>query len=143
MGFDTEWAGLNLVGWAYWAWKYYDDPTGSSAEGLVLPDGNDTGIVTVLSRTYPQESAGTVTANLFNPFTGAFSMAYTPTPAAKGQTVVFIAAQQHYPNGWCAAVKGGTITSHPGDPHLTIRTDGHPLQVFVSVTAGQCPSSSS
>ena len=38
-GFDTEWAGLNQVGWAYWAWKYYDDPTGSSAEGLVLPDG--------------------------------------------------------------------------------------------------------
>jgi len=143
VGFDTEWAGINLVGWAYWAWKYYEDPTGSSAEGLVLPDGNYTGIVSVLSRTYPQESAGTVTANLFNPFTGAFSMAYTPNPAAKGQTVVFIAAQQHYPNGWCAAVKGGTVTSKPGNPHLTIRTNGHPLQVFVSVTGGPCPSSPS
>ena len=44
-GFDTEWAGLNQVGWAYWAWKYYDDPTGSSAEGLVLPDGDYSPIV--------------------------------------------------------------------------------------------------
>jgi hypothetical protein len=69
-------------------------------------------------------------------------MAYTPNPAAKGQTVVFVAARQHYPNGWCAAVKGGTVTSQPGNPHLTIRTIGHPLQVFVSVTSGQCPSSS-
>ena len=34
-GFDVEWAGLDDLGWIYWAWKYYDDPTGSSAEGLV------------------------------------------------------------------------------------------------------------
>ncbi len=32
-GFDTEWAGLNQVGWAYWAWKYYDDPTGVLGRG--------------------------------------------------------------------------------------------------------------
>jgi endoglycosylceramidase len=140
VGFDTEWAGLNLVGWAYWAWKYYDDPTGSSAEGLVLPDGNYTGIVSVLSRTYPQETAGVVTANLFNPFTGAFSMIYTPNSQAHGQTVISVGAQQHYPTGWCAAVKGGTITSKPGSAHLTIKTSGHPLQVYVSVTAGACPS---
>ena len=27
------------VGWAFWAWKYYDDPTGSAAESLVMADG--------------------------------------------------------------------------------------------------------
>ncbi len=27
------------LGWTYWQWKYYDDPTGSSAEALVTPDG--------------------------------------------------------------------------------------------------------
>jgi endoglycosylceramidase len=37
-GFDAEWAALDQVGWSYWAWKYYSDPTGSSAEGLVLAD---------------------------------------------------------------------------------------------------------
>ena len=57
-GFDVEWAGLDDLGWIYWAWKYYDDPTGSSAEGLVQPDGSYSPIVTVLSRTYPQAVAG-------------------------------------------------------------------------------------
>jgi hypothetical protein len=57
-GFDVEWAGLDQLGWIYWAWKYYDDPTGSSAEGLVQPDGSYSPVVTVLSRTYPQAVAG-------------------------------------------------------------------------------------
>jgi hypothetical protein len=54
---------------------------------------------------------------------------------------VEIAASQHYPNGWCAAVKGGRITSKPGATHLTVQTVGHPSQVYITVTAGACPSS--
>jgi endoglycosylceramidase len=142
VGFDTEWAGINEVGWAYWAWKYYTDPTGSSAEGLVLSDGTYSPIVQVLSRTYPQEVAGNPQSFLFNPFTGAFSMIYTPSVAAQGtSTVIDIAASQHYASGWCAAVRGGKITSQPGDTHLAVQTVGHPLQVAVSVTPGGCPSS--
>ena len=78
-GFDVEWAGLDELGWIYWAWKFYDDPTGSSAEGLVQPDGSYSPIVTVLSRTYPQAVAGDPNSMIFNPFTGAFSMVYAPT----------------------------------------------------------------
>ena len=139
VGFDTEWAGISEVGWAYWAWKYYDDPTGSSAEGLVLPDGSYSPIVQVLSRTYPQEVAGNPQSFLFNPFTGAFSMIYTPSLGARGPTVIDIAASQHYPNGWCAAVRGGKMTSNPGATHLAVQTVGHPFEVAVSVTAGGCP----
>ena len=142
VGFDTEYAGINEIGWAYWAWKYYADPTGSSAEALVLPDGTYSPIVQVLSRTYPQEVAGNPQSFLFNPFTGAFSMIYTPSVAAQGSsTVIDVAASQHLASGWCAAVRGGKITSKPGDTHLAIQTVGHPLQVAVSVTAGGCPSS--
>ncbi len=141
-GFDVEWAGLDDLGWIYWAWKYYDDPTGSSAEGLVQPDGSYSPIVSVLSRTYVQAVAGDPNSTIFNPFTGAFSMVYAPTRAANGVTTVFIAASQHYPNGWCAAVKNGRITSKPGASHLTVQTVGHPPQVYISVTAGSCPSSS-
>jgi endoglycosylceramidase len=140
VGFDTEWAGINEVGWAYWAWKYYADPTGSSAEALVLPDGTYSPIVQVLARTYPQEVAGNPQSFLFNPFTGAFSMIYTPSVAAQGSsTVIVIAASQHYASGWCAAVRGGKITSKPGDTHLALETVGQPLQVAVSVTPGGCP----
>ncbi len=140
VGFDTEYAGINELGWAYWAWKYYADPTGSSAEALVLPDGTYSPIVQVLSRTYPQEVAGNPQSFLFNPFTGAFSMIYTPSVAAQGSsTVVDIAAEQHLASGWCAAVRGGKITSRPGSTHLIVQTVGHPLQVAISVTAGGCP----
>ncbi len=140
-GFDTEWAGLDQLGWIYWAWKYYDDPTGSSAEGLVQPDGSYSPIVTVLSRTYPQAVAGVPNSIIFNTFTGAFNLVYAPTLSAQGVTTIDVAASQHYQNGWCAAVKGGRITSKPGATHLTVQTVGHPSQVYVTVTAGACPSS--
>jgi endoglycosylceramidase len=142
-GFDVEWAGLDDLGWIYWAWKFYDDPTGSSAEGLVQPDGSYSPIVTVLSRTYAQAVAGDPNSTIFNAFTGAFSMVYAPTLAANGVTTVFVAASQHYPNGWCAAAKNGKITSKPGASHLTVQTVGHPAQVYISVTPGACPTSSS
>ena len=140
-GFDVEWAGLDQLSWIYWAWKYYDDPTGSSAEGLVQPDGTYSPVVTVLSRTYPQAVAGDPNSVIFNPFTGAFNMVYAPTDAAHGVTTIAIAASEHYPNGWCSAVKGGRITSSPGATHLTVQTVGHPAQVYITVTAGACPSS--
>ncbi len=138
-GFDTEWAGLDTVGWIYWAWKYYNDPTGSSAEGLVLTNGTYSPIVQVLSRTYPQEVAGVANAVLFNPFTGAFSMAFTPGASARGPTIVNVGAAQHYPNGWCAAARGAKIVSAPGDTHLQLRTVGTPIEVYVTVTPGACP----
>ena len=140
-GFDVEWAGLDELSWIYWAWKYYDDPTGSSAEGLVQPDGTYSPVVTVLSRTYPQAVAGDPNYVIFNPFTGAFNMVYAPTESAHGLTTISIAASEHYPNGWCSAVKGGRITSSPGATHLTVQTVGHPAQVYITVTAGACPSS--
>ena len=140
-GFDVEWAGLDQLSWIYWAWKYYDDPTGSSAEGLVQPDGSYSPVVAVLSRTYPQAVAGDPNSVIFNPFTGAFNMVYAPTEAAHGVTTIAIAASQHYPNGWCSAVKGGRITSKPGATRLTVQTVGHPAQVYITVTAGSCPSS--
>jgi endoglycosylceramidase len=140
-GFDVEWAGLDQLSWIYWAWKFYDDPTGSSAEGLVETDGTYSPVVTVLSRTYPQAVAGDPNSVIFNPFTGAFNMVYAPTDAAHGVTTIAIAASEHYPNGWCSAVKGGRITSSPGATHLTVQTVGHPAQVYITVTAGACPSS--
>ena len=56
----------------------------------------------------------TRTRSIFNPFTGGFNMVYAPTEAAHGVTTVDIAASQHYPDGWCSAVKNGRITSKPG-----------------------------
>ena len=140
-GFDVEYAGLSQLSWIYWAWKFYDDPTGSSAEGLVEPDGSYSPIGGMLSRTYPQAVAGDPNSVIFNPFTGGFNMVYAPTEAAHGVTTVDIAASQHYPDGWCSAVKNGRITSKPRASHLTVQTVGKPSQVYITVTPGACPSS--
>ena len=95
-GFDVEWAGLDQLGWIYWAWKYYDDPTGSSAEGLVQPDGSYSPIVTVLYRTYPQAVAGNPNSVIFNPFTGAFTWC-TRQRCLRGVTRIEVAASSTIP----------------------------------------------
>ena len=102
------------MGWAYWAWKYYDDPTGSSAEGLVLPDGNYSPIVTVLSRTYPQAVAGIANSVLFNPFTGAFNMTYAPSLASRGATVIDIARITALPDRLVCGRQGRSDHLGPG-----------------------------
>ena len=57
------------VGWAYWAWKYYGDPTGSAAESLVMADGRLRSTARVLSQTYPQAVAGVPISFGFSPST--------------------------------------------------------------------------
>ena len=138
-GFDTEWAGLDEVGWAYWAWKYYDDPTGSSAEGLVLPNGAYTPIVSELSRTYPQEVAGHRDLHPLQPLHRRVRHDLHARPFGLGP-------YEHLRRGPAALsewlVRGGPgrhITSPAGSSHLTISTKGRPLQIYVTVTGGVCP----
>ena len=69
------------VGWVYWAWKYYGDPTGSAAESLVMADGRLRSTAAVLSRAYPQAVAGTPLRFSFSPTTDVFDMAYVPEPS--------------------------------------------------------------
>ena len=55
----ADYADALQVGWTEWAWKYYDDPTGSSAEALVQANGKLAPTTASLSRAYPQAVAGT------------------------------------------------------------------------------------
>jgi endoglycosylceramidase len=127
------------VGWCYYSWKYYQDPTGSSSEALVTGTGAYSPIVGALSGTYAEAVAGTVRSESFNPLSGTFQMTYVPD-LVKSPTSIFVAQSQHYPRGWCAAVLGGRVLSVPGAAHLLVAQNGHPSLVTVSVTAGACPS---
>ena len=84
------------VGWAYWAWKYYDDPTGSAAESLVMADGRLRSTALVLSRTYPQAVAGVPISFDFSPTTGVFHMTYVPNHHVRAPTVIFVPTALHY-----------------------------------------------
>jgi endoglycosylceramidase len=127
-----------LVGWTYWSWKYYGDPTGSADEALLAPDGRLRSTARVLVRTYPQAVAGKPTALSFDPASGAFHLAYVPDHAIHAPTVIFVPTQIHYPTGYCARVAGGTVVSKAGSQFLQVVNAPTGSSVRVTVTAGAC-----
>jgi endoglycosylceramidase len=127
-----------LLGWCYWAWRYYDDPTGSSHEALVLPGDRLSPTAPALSRTYPQAVAGIPKVVSFRTEDGSFFLGYSPKPSIKAPTVVFVASDLHYRNGYCSRVVGGAIASKPGQRHLLVRNLAGAPEVSVSVSAGPC-----
>ncbi|HMK63541.1 MAG TPA: cellulase family glycosylhydrolase [Acidimicrobiales bacterium] len=130
---------MALVGWTYWSWKYYDDPTGSADEALVMADGNLRSTARVLSRTYPEAVAGTPVSMSFDPSTATFSLIYTANHAVRAPTVVFVPTQLHYPDGYCARVSGGRVVSKPGSKLLEVSNRAAAGTVRIAVTSGACP----
>jgi endoglycosylceramidase len=129
-------ADQHLVGWTYWAYKNFADPTGGSAEGLF---GDDADLSTlkaakadVLVRPYARAIAGTPLAMRFDPAGKAFSLSYAPR-ASGAPTEIFIPAR-HYPKGYSVSVQGGHVTSAADAALLTIAGDAGAAQVQVTVT---------
>ncbi len=132
---DTE-----QVGWIYWSWKYYGDPTGSSAESLVQADGRLKATARVLSRTYPEAVAGRPIAFDYSPETDVFHLAYAPNHRIHAPTLIFVPTEIHYPRGYCARVTGGRITSAPGSDLLDVQNARTGRSVTVTVEPGGCTS---
>jgi endoglycosylceramidase len=131
-------ANARLVGWAYWSWEYYADPTGSSAESLLMADGRMRSTAQVLSQTYPEAIAGWPRAISYDPTTGAFQLLYVPDHAIHAPTVIVVPTELHYPSGYCAKVAGGKVDSAPGSKLLEVRNQSHAVSVQVSVQPGRC-----
>ena len=126
------------VGWIYWSWKYYDDPTGSKDEALVLSDGKLKATARVLSRTYPQAVAGRPISYDYSPDTDVFHLAYAPNHHIHAPTVIFVPTEVHYPTGYCARVSGGRVTSATGSDLLDVQNGRRGNLVTVTVTPGAC-----
>ncbi len=134
----TSDANANLVGWIYWQWINYDDPTGSHSSALWPPRKATAAQLHVLSETYASAVAGTPTSMAFDPGTAAFTLRYRSNPKITAPTVVVVPLSTHYPHGYCARVVGARITSHPGAGIVDIENGTSPAAVTVSVTAGSC-----
>jgi endoglycosylceramidase len=126
------------VGWIYWSWKYYGDPTGSASESLVMANGRLRSTAWVLSRTYPEAVAGRPTAFWFSPDTGDFSLSYVPNHHVHAPTVVFVPTAIHYPHGYCASVSGGRVVSKRGSDLLEVQNASVGQRVVVRVSPGAC-----
>ncbi|MHB1777673.1 MAG: cellulase family glycosylhydrolase [Acidimicrobiales bacterium] len=135
----TGYADLLGLGWAYWSWKYYDDPTGSSQEALASPDGRLAPVAGILSRPYPEAVAGTPESVLFDPPTDHFEMTYAADRRITAPTVIFVGGRLHYPRtGYCATVDGGRIVSAPGAARLVVADDPQARTVSVDLSPGRC-----
>jgi endoglycosylceramidase len=138
LGQVADYADDLQLGWTEWAWKYYNDPTGSSDEGMVSPTGALQPAALALSRPYAQAVAGTPISSSVDP-DGAFQLAYTPSYRVTGPSIIYVPGRLHFPHGYCAAVSGGLILSVPGASRLLISNDQGASEVTVRVTPGHCP----
>lgn len=136
----TALADANLVGWQYWAYKEWGDPTtqsqDSGAQGLFTDDADLASVkrdkLAILERTYPQATAGIPQSLAFDPVSGEFEYRYITQPAG-ADTEIHIPAQ-HYPGGYEVEIAGAQAISAPDASPLKLRNescDGSPVQVRV------------
>jgi endoglycosylceramidase len=120
----TAIADRDLLGWTYWSWRYYADPTGSSAEALVMADGRLRSTARVLSRVYPEAIAGTPISMRFDPADATFRLVYRPNRAIAAPTVIQVPVGIHYPSGYRVSVEHGTVLSRPTARLVLVRARG-------------------
>ncbi len=134
----TQLADQNLSSWNYWAYKTFNDPTGSGQTESMFSNDQDTGSVktgklALLERAYPQATAGTPISLSFDPASGNFSYSYTAEPAS-GPTVIYVPSL-HYPNGYSVSVQGAQVISAPNSSNLMLQNNGTGQTVQVHIWA--------
>ncbi len=131
-------ANSNLVGWIYWQWINYDDPTGSHSSALWPPRSATQSQLQVLSETYASAVAGTPTSMYFDPTTGSFTLRYRSNPTITAPTVIVVPVSTHYPHGYCLRTSGARATSRPDATRIDVENRSRATPVVVSVTRGSC-----
>jgi endoglycosylceramidase len=127
-----------LLSWCYWAWKYYNDPTGSSDEALVTAAGSLKATAVPLAEPYPEAVAGTPKRFGFRAATAEFSLVYAPALNTRAPTIV-ATPQLEYPDGYCPLVRGAKVVSRPDASRLLIANDPGARSVELTIRAGKCP----
>jgi endoglycosylceramidase len=136
----TAQADARLVGWHYWHYKNWQDPTtqsqGSGAQGMFADDADLATVkvdkLRLLERTYPQATAGIPVELSFNPDTAEFSYRYTPRASATAPTEIYVPAL-HYPQGYVTTVTGASVISAANARLLLLANTAGATEVSVTV----------
>jgi hypothetical protein len=131
----TRLAEQHMTSWQYWSALQLHDPTGGPTEALLnertrRPDPRR---AAVLARTYPVATAGVPKSHSFDPATEAFDFTYRSDPRVKAPTLIRVPLDYHYPRGYIASVRGGSIVSKPNARLLKVRNDAGEHTVVVEV----------
>lgn len=118
----------HLVGWQYWHYKEWADPTtesgASGGQGMFTNDANLSTLkqakADLLIRPFPHSMAGVPSSMSFDPATRTFVLVYS---SIKGLTEVFLPAR-HYRHGYVVVVHGAKVVSKAGAQLLLLRTTG-------------------
>ncbi len=128
-------ADQHLIGWTYWAYKAWNDPTGNPAGEGLFADDDDLSTLKIkadlLVRPYPQAIAGVPTELAFNETTKAFTLVYAPNASA-APTEIFVPAR-HYPNGYVVTVTGGNAVDVPGRSVVQVTNNPGAAEVRVEM----------
>lgn len=138
----TQLSDEHLVGWQYWHYKEWKDPTTESqdtgAQGLFTDDADLSTVkedkLKILARTYPQYTAGIPQELNFDPENGDFYYCYTPREAS-APTVVYVPTHVHYPDGYELTINGGDLIRVEEERWLHI--ENHPNVSEVTITIEQ------
>jgi endoglycosylceramidase len=133
----TSLADQHLVGWTYWAYKAWNDPTGSPNHESLFSNDADLSTLKqskadVLIRPYPRAVAGVPISLNFDPTSHAFDFSYTPRRAG-GPTEIFVPGRQ-YPEGYRVTVHGARVVSAPNASILQLAADRGATRVAVTVS---------
>ncbi|MDR3416003.1 MAG: cellulase family glycosylhydrolase [Nevskia sp.] len=138
----------NLVGWMYWSYKNWGDPTtqaqSTGAQSMFANDANLGSVklakLKVLERPYPQAVAGTPLDFGYDTAANAFTLTYSTamldgSSAPDGLlTDIFVPALQ-FPQGYAASVEGGHAVSAANAPHLLVAANPGAVLVTVKIVA--------
>ena len=134
LSMDTTTLGL---GWMWWSWRYYDDPTGSSAEALIDDQQQLSPSALAIATTYPIAIAGTPLSSVLDPVDGQYALTYVPNTKIDAPTSIYV-SQSVYRMGYCTIGVGGTVTSKPGSGLLTVSSTTGAAVTVIRIVPRAC-----
>jgi hypothetical protein len=132
---DADAADAHTMGWLYWAYKFWNDPTTADTDqGLFHDDADLTSTkdakLRQLVRTYPQATAGRDLRYTYDQRTGRFAMSYRSIAAIDAPTRIFVSPLTA-PNGYDVVASAGTVTKDGSYVEIDADVDG---RVQVTIT---------
>jgi endoglycosylceramidase len=131
---DASTVGLS---WAWWSWRYYDDPTGSSDEALISSQNRYSPVIGPLTQTHAVAVAGSLLSASSGQPAGSFTLVYVTNTSIHAPTTIYISPSD-YPVGYCVYASGATITSRSGAAYLSLDNQANGVTAVVRVEPGQC-----